>query len=414
MLGESYYQPTTFSINYRYDYIQEDGLPTQKAMPVFCHEYLHYIQDVASVYGVKRYIDFFDAIVEIALYMKKNRVFIPYKKHCDYKTSYLKFSTDMNEFIYSKIDWDDSELWMFDGFKEIQYKILYYKEKKFNIPRVEINLINHVSGNIISHAIGVSEIKEAFSMAIEYHCLGEKDDICTKIQNRYCIVERILSKIFYAPSNMLVAIVCFWSLQSVHPGVEFKKIYEFLSDKSRLEEKDINNLLRERFWNENEKDFGQLKCSLNDMLEDQERNEVLSKVLKWYDGNVLCKLENIINSDFILNLFSIQDGNEVFTFLQKNIPVFLYEQGDAFAWTMSEKDDGPQNAFLSKALNDLIFHIHEGKTSEWACPFKESCRQEQNSYCEKEPWRYEKQCPYVAAARLLNIAKNQHFKVLEK
>ena len=72
----------------------------------------------------------------------------------------------------------------------------------------------------------------------------------------------------------MIAVVCFWSLQSIHPAIEFKNIYNFILDKNDLDEKEINDLLRERFWENNEKDFGQLKCSINDLLEDYEDSEV--------------------------------------------------------------------------------------------------------------------------------------------
>lgn len=420
MESGSFYQPKTFSINYRFDYIQNDGNPTEKAIPVYCHEYLHYVQDVSSVYGVKCFLDFFDAISEIALYMKRANPFIPYKKYYEYSKSYLCFATNMNEYIKSEIVWDDSKLWTFENFRNVQYKDLFYKESLFKIPRVEADFIDNVSGETLIHAIGTSEIKEAFSMAIEYHCLGEKDDIVSDVQNKYCVIERILSKVFNSPSNKLIAVVCFWSLQSIHPAIEFKNIYNFILDKNDLDEKEINDLLRERFWENNEKDFGQLKCSINDLLEDYEDSEVLSQLLRWYDREVLSKLEKTINGDFLLKLFDFKvekEGaeKEIVNYLKNNIPIFLFNRGDDFAWTMSEKDDGPQNAFLSKALNDLIYHIHNPKEYdyEWKCPFIEMCGQKKNSSCEKKPWKYEKNCPYVAAARLLNIGKDKEFKVLK-
>ncbi len=227
--NRSFYQPNAFSIRLRPEYVDSNGNISEKGYPVFIHEYGHLLQDTTTCYGIIDFVHFTDIIQDFIQLVKcgKNNgtIKIPLIRHYKSKTMWIKSLLEYKKCYNPNEDWRKGAIWAFNGFETKDYIRVPYKDKEGKVPIISARFVDNETGEEIVQKLGVREIKECYSMALENIQRGEDFPYSKEMEFQYAAIERILDREFERVDNFQMITVCHWALQSTHPIEEFFDIF---------------------------------------------------------------------------------------------------------------------------------------------------------------------------------------------
>ncbi|WP_157204621.1 hypothetical protein [Methylomonas koyamae] len=243
--GRSFYQPNVFYINFNPSYLNSNGTPKPDSIPIFFHEYAHLIQDTTTIFGINSFMSFHDVIQDVfRITSLSAKIKIPVSD----KSSWMSFIDQYNKCIYPREAWPSQAMWAFDGY-EIDEVTINCNADEYDVPIIKARFIDNTGKHLpILHEIGVREIKEAYSIAVENIHSEIEHDYYPLSEFQYAAIERILLKKFGYIDNKGIVTICHWSLNSLHPAIEFFEIIEDIErDQVTLTWDDLYIFLRNRF-----------------------------------------------------------------------------------------------------------------------------------------------------------------------
>jgi hypothetical protein len=389
-------------------------MPLPEARPVFFHEYAHLIQDSTTIYGINDFLSFHDVIQDFSRVTEKyNSVTdVPLSESDTFKHSWSSFLYKYKKCVYPTTDWSSKTLWAFDSFQE-EIRTISYNSKEFDVPIIKARFIDNTGCNEpIIHEIGIREIKESYSMAVE-NLHSEKDyDYDGLNEFQYAVIERILLKEFGTIDNNGIIAICHWSLNSLHPAVELTEIISDIKQNCcSLDWRDLYCFLRKRFLHHNNYLINNIRQAYSQILLNQATtgtNDMLYKAYKWYSENILKNLELIANekSYFPIDTALCDSSANLKDFMQR-FPIWLYEAGEEVGYTIASEDVQPDFVYFFRSLADVIYNLRKNNT-QWKCILYQVC-EHREEICLNQPWKRnsEPKCNYFAACCYLNLTNNK-------
>lgn len=407
--GRSFYQPNVFYINFNPSYLDSDGIPKQEAIPVFFHEYAHLIQDTTTIFGINSFMSFHDVIQDVFRITHLNKkIKIPVSDKC----GWMSFIDKYNKLIYPTDAWPSQTTWAFESYY-IDEVTIKCNTDEYDIPIIKAHFIDNTEKHLpITHGIGVREIKEAYSMAVQnlhseieydYYQLGEF---------QYAAIERILLKTFGSIDSKGIITICHWSLNSLHPAIEFFEILEDIKNECiDLTWNDLYIFLRDRFYKKHHYIVNTIQQNYSKLLQNQALaggDDLLYKAYKWYSENVLKNLDIIFdeNSLFPIDTVLCDPQKNINNFME-NHPIWLYESGCMKGYTNANKEQKSDFVYFFRSIANIVYNLNKENTK-WSCILIEVCNIK-NEYCSTEPWKRwsaNPKCNYCAACYYLNLTEN--------
>ncbi|MCT4319245.1 hypothetical protein SAMN05421856_11036 [Chryseobacterium taichungense] len=241
-----YYRPAFFKIKidlpFEFKNLQE---LTDGALSLYLHEYIHFIQDISTIYGLVN-------ISTINYYIQDcaSRIFKENKKEFQVP---LKLSPREGDYGYSNFCLQPIYLGSKINPKRTKIELVSYKygSQVFNDKNEKVNIIKVTLNDAKSNAnfevsLGGILITEGMAYLSERYVYSEilqsQGANVQADEYPYLVVEKIAQKIYpeLAQYTILLIAVCDCSLMTYHPGLSFIRAMEFLS-KSKFIETNLDN-----------------------------------------------------------------------------------------------------------------------------------------------------------------------------
>lgn len=382
-------------------------LMTQESFGFFVHEYIHYLQNITTIFGMKystyRYSTMYKMKSQI---ISSQLISLPIKIRQS-QDEYNK-TIDFQEALgtNNSYTWIDEESVSIHILKEdIENKERTKCEIHFKIPSEEKEQ---------SVVFGAWHIKEG--MSFMYQRFFDEDVNSDAIP--YKLVEIIAKKKYpsiYEDKKKLICI-CYASLFDDFPAIAFFTLMELAENNPEFTGLDIVASVNNEVW---------IDKDGNENTNNNYMDEVVNEFKKELSKNLVANLDAI---DEILNrvLFSKQHFPILTAMYDKNFPtrtIFLdivtyygytYIQaanGYFFPTTVKGQKDfddiGIKNNHSSDDVLELIAQSAIEQTlcsKSRECPLQYMCIEEDlvDEYCYKSPWLHQ-QCIYTVAADYLNL-----------
>lgn len=228
--ANNFYMPSFFyirlnvSLNFKDDFVE--GAPQN--MAVFLHEYIHYLQDVSTVYG---YLQIYASLAHLLgyLYYAQNctekeiprieikdenalqlRDFIQLTTGTNEDFSYENFDSIKIKSIVSSMSMDEIKEYMDEGFNGVLLK-------KSTIPQLKVLLTRNHKSEYKEIGFGAAIISESMAFLIQNHAYPQKDNSCICIQYDMAklLYEYIMQK---ECEDKFVVELCDIALMDQNPG----------------------------------------------------------------------------------------------------------------------------------------------------------------------------------------------------
>ncbi|AZI38650.1 hypothetical protein [Epilithonimonas vandammei] len=241
-----YYRPAFFKIKidlpFEFKNLKE---LTDGTLSLYLHEYIHFIQDISTIYGLVNIstINYYIQDCASRIYRENNKEFkVPLKlspREGDY--GYSNFCLQPI-YLGSKINPKRKKIEL------VSYKygsqVFNDKNEKVNIIKVTLNdaKLNtnfevSLGGILITEGMAYLSERYVYSEILQSQGANVQAD-----EYPYLVVEKIAQKIYpeLAQYTILLIAVCDCSLMTYHPGLSFIRAMEFLS-KSKFIETNLDN-----------------------------------------------------------------------------------------------------------------------------------------------------------------------------
>ena len=364
---------------------------SQEDLGTFLHEYVHYMQNISTPYGIFEAVALNEAAVEAFVDIQpKTEIELPYDApQSELLKERLKWLNTMNGQSVSNQDYlievdDDKEILMgrMDisfAWREGQLIILEYYDK---------------IGNVHRRVIGALDIKEA--MAVAYQSLIDPDakhpDIPYNLLRIFC--KQYFPTIGSDAKRFIC--LCYTSLFSLEPAYHFVQLCyqaenkkgqssfmlfdEYMNNHSvtvqgkRMKPWEHFNHLLEQYG---ESIRGLLRCDTPYI------DEILNRV-KLINGNV--PLLNVINSEAPFTVRNVKALVEAL-----GIP-YMHAQGRG--WFFPSMNGKGASDVVKLVGTTLLYRflVEKNKSKMCVCPLVSMCGQE-GTYCYDQPW-LERDCPF--------------------
>lgn len=419
--GNSCYFPSLFTIRIDCDYMDCKGNPKKEYLHIFMHEYGHLIQDTTTLFGAFEFANFNDRIVEVLEIIKKKgqKEAFPILNNIDLDKSTFAFFKSMREATHPSESWNANVDWDFVEFIDPSDVIVTHNGIPHKYLRTQARFKCKKSGSEYTHAIGVSELKENHSMAIQnIYSLNDENYVYNNGDDfKYFVIKHILGKEFINTTNQVVLLVCQWSLNSINPGQRFHQIVKSIKEKysNKLPSaSELNTFLKDLYIKEFDaisfqNDLCQSFKELRDIYK-KVGDEPFALVYDWYYKSVTKNLSYAI--DFTSN-FPLQTAlcnvKEDITQLFTQYPIYLYFNSKTHeTFTInSEETQESKYIFFIYAMQMLLTFLCNNLLKEVKCPLYGMCKKEyKSSECLNKPWLKGQKypyCPFGLAAKYLEI-----------
>jgi hypothetical protein len=421
--GRSFYQPNAFYIKLNSDYVEKGGLVADEYLPKFFHEYGHLIQDTTTCYGVIDFIHFIDTIQDtlrlIDLSVDHNVLTIPLFRNSTFNDLWISKLIQFRSCTNPNKDWRKGAIWKFNKFLPKEFRNVPYNQRPNQIPIIKASFVDSNSATEFTQELGVREIKEAYSIAIENIKSGTDFEYSEDMEFQYAAIDRILSAFWGYIDNKRVITICHWALQDTHPIENFHDIVlELWKEYDELPDvEELYDYLRQRFLSRNPQLIKSIQENFNKILENQQKsgvNDLLYCSYAWYKEKIISNLRLIEDSSrrFPLDTNFVASNNDIGE-LVLDFPIWLYETYDENSFAFSVEKDTPLFVYFFRSLCDLVNHLLMREETEWNCIWNSTCKDERipfkDSKCASMPWAHSEHrpaCPFGAAAAYLKLKKD--------
>ncbi|WP_282040058.1 hypothetical protein [Saccharicrinis aurantiacus] len=236
-LGSCYYKPSFFNMKIDLPISLGDlnDLP-EGAMGLYYHEYIHFIQDISTIYGLMNISTINYYIQSCAHHVEKNK-----------SQKAFKVPIELNEIIDNSKTNDSGLLnfalrpvYMGSSIKnksktiaDFTYQVIPYEYSKGEfIDKVSITFIDSITGEKRCLDFGGNHVTEGMAYLCEQ--FNYKDILPVAEDYPYTIVQKIVENIYpeIIEEKILIIALCDISLMSYHPGLSFVRLLNFIKDKN--------------------------------------------------------------------------------------------------------------------------------------------------------------------------------------
>ena len=350
--------------------------------PNYLHEYIHYIQDISSVFGLQN----------IAIYNEQVRNIITSAHHNVNKQIEVPFVVPEGDYKNFHILYNHSsggERESFRVIREISNVEIYGKEISEVVVTLKIN--NNTEFDYLT--FGAYAINEYMANYLEY-CLTGKMPLSDDYPYNFAkkIVEYICPK--FAQEELNILALCDLSIQTHNPGVVFVKYLQFIQDSDWTPPKP--EVIYEHFYQSNWpktpfeteiiNNANRTKASL---LSYFENNCDFQNEMYWINTVILraCKYR-LVDKYLILRIAKggLAIDNELFLSLHKCIgtPNIINNIGDCVAYLHDKKIDIMHLLALCQAIR-----IFDNDNNHNQCICHSICKKADlhiNDKCSAAPW----------------------------
>lgn len=405
-----YYRPAFFQI--KIDLSVELGNlndVTDSTFSLYLHEYIHFIQDISTIYGLINIstINYYIQDCAARIHQQAEKEFkVPlqlYERPGDF--GYLNHSLQPI-YIGSSINPKRKKI------DFISYKIekqLFSKGKY--IDTVNLRLKDKIDHKIFEVKLGGNLITEGMAYLSEryvyYEILQEQGVEIPADEYPYCVAEKIAEDIYpeLAQYKILIIAVCDCSLMTYHPGLSFIRALEFLKQENFIEnnqeEKEIISLLYQ-------------KVSLHlkgkhfdfDVIVEQVRNSIKKSFkVEHFEGNnqwidiLFDRIKQIRGNrpEFVTDFLQLGNlkSNELFGYFFRLFGSPLVLNGENIATIALPEKFNPENfhPYLFWAINQILKIFTNQKAT--PCELKNFCQKSKeindpkiivDERCDRAPW----------------------------
>jgi len=264
-LGNCYYRPSFFNMKIDLPINLEDlNTIPEGAMGLYFHEYIHYLQDISTIYGLMNISTITFYIQSCAHYLSKN------KKYTNFKVpiSLENILNDGVEINYGLLNFSLRPIYIGSSInpkssiiKDFKFKIIDSILSDGNI--IQKVIISFIGDNDLYRELefGGNHITEGMAYLCEQHNFHETLSVPSEYP--YNVVEKIVELLYpqIVEEKILLIALCDISLMTYHPGLSFVRLVEFVREKQLINETtDLDNIYKEgyAFLKGNHVDFDEL------------------------------------------------------------------------------------------------------------------------------------------------------------
>lgn len=400
-----YYNPAFFHLNISTNISFHEF--SDKDYSVFVHEYIHFLQDVTTYYGLNNMF-----VYSEYLRFATNKIYKSINPH--FKVPIIPFSdNEQNVFLNKQI----SKLTNGDSYEIKTIKSI----DSIDIVKEETGVSGTKFDEIDSAIITCkNEKEEEFILIFGAICIKEnmaylmEQFICEKYEKSpdfpYSIAEKVAENIYpeFAYNKLNILALCDVSLQYSNPGpvfIHFLKEYKSLvwlpSKPEDIYDNafDRPNILNEVSLTLIESSYNKLAITVKKQLTGYFNDpEIFSNLIIWLDELIETAKElRFINKYFILNM--ARNGKHEFDNIFKKIgtPLISNDIGECTLLYPSKPEEGVEIGYFY-AIGQIIDLFESGNPE---CKMKKICKTQKNetdSRCNNEPWARcfdEIKCPYA-------------------
>jgi hypothetical protein len=290
-----YYRPSFFQmkIDLPVD-LGKLGEATDGTLSLYLHEYIHFIQDISTIYGLMNIstINYYIQDCASRIYKEGNKAFeVPqHLKSREGDSGFLNFNL-RPIYLGSKIN---------PKYKRIE--IVSYSWGKENIAknsfidRIDVTIRELEYNNEIDISLGGNLITEGMAYLAERYVYSEilesQGHTIEAYDYPYSVVEKIVQYIYpeLAQYHILLIAICDCSLMTYHPGLSFIRVLEYLKECKFIEKNIEDENIISTLYNEasillkgNHVDFDVILENVRDSVKKSFKVEHFEGNNKWVD-----------------------------------------------------------------------------------------------------------------------------------
>lgn len=413
--GKCYYRPSFFhmKIDLPVDFNNLNEIP-EGAFGLYLHEYIHFVQDISTIYGLMNIstINHYIQYCAHKIYNEKKNPFevpielVPNANNGDY--GYLNFKLRPT-YIGSSIKEKSKSI------SNLSYKLISFEfEPNSFIDKVIIDFTDSDTGKIRSIEFGGNHVTEGMAYLCEqYH---HKGIIPNAEAYPYKIVTELVNieypEIVDDP-NLLITI-CDASLMSYHPGLSFIRLLKFLKGKNIHQ----TNTTIDEIYNDclaeikgNHVDFEILVANVKSEIKKNFNADYYQEIKVWVDTifdriiNFRSQVPTFVND---IVIYGKPKQNLFFAFFLRMIGSPIVLDGEYNATIALPQGFNPTSPNFSPAIfwaiNQILKVFYKDSIS--PCELLEFCNKSRaldpkinvDENCTKSPWLKSKEehlCPFA-------------------
>ncbi|MPS63884.1 hypothetical protein [Chryseobacterium sp.] len=420
-----YYRPAFFKIKidlpFEFKNLKE---LTDGTLSVYLHEYIHFIQDISTIYGLVNIstINYYIQDCASRIYRESSKEFQVPLKLSPREDDYGHLNDSLRPiYLGSKINPKKKKI----EFVSYEYKSQIFSDKGEKIDTIKVTLKDSEAGSMFKINLGGNLITEGMAYLSERYVYSEilqSQGVNIPVDEYpYLVVEKIAQNIYpeLAQHSILLIAVCDCSLMTYHPGLSFIRAMEYLSttkfiDCHQDDGQIISKLYEElsTFLKGNHFDFDVIVEQVRDSIKKSFKADVFNGNNQWI--NVLfdrIKIFRRTNPEFIIDILRAGDlkANEFFNYFYLFFGSPLVVNSEFTATVALPYAFNPTNfhPHLFWAINQILrIFMNQSPTP---CELKAFCKKSSESEgidditderCDNAPWeKHTDLCPVGAIWR---------------
>lgn len=369
---------------------------SDRDLGTFVHEYVHFLQNITTLYGIYEGIIRNNAIVEmIKSYQEVSEIQIPYQYPYD------KYQKDFRDFLKESAGtgYIDVEI---DRTRDISLKIEELSGYHKALYHVHCKCYD-TDGKLLDIIIGSTIIMEY--MAILCQSFVEPD-MPYHPDVPYNVLDILSEKIFpnIAHDKKKLIYLCYFSLFDLNPGYSLMHAMKYAHMNPSVSGIDIFTQEMAVAIKYQGKQMP-VKEFYNFMLENYKRS--INKLLGGIPPYLLHVLDKVKMVDDVPPIITILEAYEIDVNLIQQLIGWLgvpyVHNFDNTLTSKIENDDKKSLAMLIPSMVSSMFSYIKGENNGWgyACPFASTCEMFEGS-CDRTPWN-KKDCMFDVGMELIKI-----------
>lgn len=417
-----YYRPSFFRIkmDLPFEFKDLNELP-DGALSLYLHEYIHFIQDISTIYGLVNISTINHYIQDCAsrIYKENNKEFeVPLRlspREGDY--GYLNHSL-RPIYLGSKINPKRKKIELVT----YKYGSQIFNEKNEKVDVIKVTLKDKRSNTDFEIDLGGNLITEGMAYLSERYVYSEilqsQGAEIAVDEYPYLVAEKIAEKIYpeFAKFTILLIAVCDCSLMTYHPGLSFIRAMEYLNKTKFIETNEDSEQIIPKLYEElnallkrNHFDFDTIVEQVRESIKKSFKDGVFNGNNEWID--ILFDRIKIIrrtNPEFLIDILQAGDlkNNELFAYFYLFFGSPLIVNSESTATVALPHNFSPINfhPHMFWAINQILRIF----TNHWPtpCELKEFCKKSSeldgidditDERCDTAPWeKHTDLCPLGA------------------
>ena len=407
-----YYRPAFFQIKIDLPVdLGNLGEVTDGTLSLYLHEYIHFIQDISTIYGlinistINYYIQ--DCAARISRQTEKE-FSIPLKlieRKEDF--GYLNFNLQPI-YLGSKINPKRREV----SFISYSKENAVINENNDYIETIVLNLYDDIQNEKFNVNLGGNLVTEGMAYLAERYVysktLKEQGHYIPVDEYPYCVIEKIAQSIYadLAEFDILLIAICDCCLMTYHPGLSFIKSLEFLKQERFIQDHENDSEIITKLYQTLSAHLKGNHLDFNTVIDDVRKSIQKSFKVEHFEGNnkwidiLFDRIKVFRNNrpEFIVDFLQLGDlkTNELFSCFHKLLGSPLVLNGENLATITLPSGFNPINfqPYLFWAINQMLRIFSNNNPT--PCELKDFCKKSKeisdpniviDERCDTAPWK---------------------------